>query len=170
MKILFLIAIVYFLSCCSYYIYRVIKKKMDKKTMLVFLSGLLPLFAIYVYSVNQPSDLTRKEDNRSSFYELDKIVDESEIGTKTIDYEAYQSFTENVLTLEGAVYSYGVPTNVIGAEKGDKYMEVIYPSNEYGNSIGLKFEYSPSSLGNWKLTEKYVVKTEGVSIPEYEMK
>lgn len=101
------------------------------------------------------------------FYEINKIKEEYQSGSQVIDIEHYNDFTEGVLTFEGVFTKFGLPSNAIGAEEGDAQMEVIYPTNEDGNSVGLIFKRESTSFGEWILKEKYVVKTDGVNIPVY---
>lgn len=140
--------------------------------MKIFLSGLIPIFAIYLYIVSfgPKFDAQDKDENRDQFYEIDKLIDDSELGASTMSYEDYEAFVENGLTLEGVIFKFGAPSHVTGSDKGDKYMEVAYPSDEYGYSIGLKFENKPGGIGDWILTDKYVVETDGIGFSEYETK
>lgn len=106
--------------------------------------------------------------DRNEFYTIDSLVNDSAtIGEKLMDLSDYNGFAINGFTLEGAINKFGLPSHVTGSTKGDETIEVAYPSNESGYSVGLIFEYEPGSFGNWKLTEKYVVETEGIGFSEY---
>lgn len=113
------------------------------------------------------SSSTEEVNSDDKFYEINKIKEEYQPGSQIIDIEHYNDFTEGVLTFEGVFTKFGLPSNAIGAEEGDAQMEVIYPTNEDGNSVGLIFKRESTSFGEWTLKEKYVVKTDGVSIPVY---
>lgn len=107
-------------------------------------------------------------EDRSKFYIIDKIVNESKtIGTETMTLEDYEGFAINGFMLEGAIYKFGLPSHVIGAMEGDETMEVTYPTDEDGYSVGLIFKYDPTGYGDWKLHEKYVVETDGIGFSKY---
>lgn len=109
-----------------------------------------------------------KSDNRDKFYTIDSVVNNSNnIGTNIMDSADYKDLAINGFTLEGAIDKYGLPSHVTGSMEGDETMEITYPSNEAGYSIGLVFEYSPGGFGDWKLKDKYVVETDGISFSEY---
>ncbi|WP_301389226.1 hypothetical protein [Enterococcus entomosocium] len=108
-----------------------------------------------------------EQKDRSKFYNIDKIVENSTIGNETMTLEDYEGFAVNAFMLEGAVHKFGLPSHVIGAMEGDETMEVTYPTNEDGYSVGLIFKYDPTGFGDWKLHEKYVVETDGIGFSEY---
>ena len=108
-----------------------------------------------------------KADDRSEFYIIDKLVEENEVGNEIMTKADYDGFAVNGFLLEGAINKFGLPSHVTGAMKGDETMEVTYPSNEAGYSIGLVFKYEPGGFGDWKLQDKYVVETDGIGFSEY---
>lgn len=119
---------------------------------------------------SQPSESdseTNSKEDRSKFYNLDKIVENSAIGNETMTQEDYEGFAVGAFMLEGAIQKFGLPSHVTGAMEGDETMEVTYPTNEDGYSIGLIFKYDPNGFGDWKLHEKYVVETDGIGFSEY---
>lgn len=110
---------------------------------------------------------TVEQEDRSKFYNIDKIVKNSPIGNETMTQQDYEEFAVNAFTLEGAIQKFGLPSHVTGAGEGDETIEVTYPTNEDGYSAGLIFKYEPSGFGDWKLHEKYVVETDGIGFSEY---
>lgn len=120
-------------------------------------------------TIETSTSATESKDNSTDkFYELNKIKEEYTPGNQTLTIDHYKSFAEGALTLEGVIMKFGMPTNAIGAEEGDSNMEVIYPTDEKGHSVGLIFKKGSSNFGEWVLKEKYVVETDGVSIAEYQ--
>lgn len=136
------------------------------KKLKVFLAFLVVLLA---FSGCSSSDKTESRSNdRSEFYTIDALVkNSSNVGSGLMDSSDYNGFALNGFTLEGAIAKFGLPSHVTGSMEGDELMEVTYPSNESGYSIGLIFEYKPSGFGDWKLKEKYVVETDGIGFSEY---
>lgn len=107
-------------------------------------------------------------DKRKNFYELDKVVkDVGTIGTTTMTYEDYENLVVDKFTLEGAIAKFGLPSHVIGAQKGDTVMEVTFPTNEDGYSADLTFKKKNVSFGTWVLSKKQSVKTDGIGFSAY---
>lgn len=106
---------------------------------------------------------------KASSYELDKIVKEyASSENKKVTRSEYDNFTKNKFTLEGAVAKYGTPTNFEGGDKGDKAIEVVFPTNEDKYSADLVFENSPKNgFGDWILKKKSVVETRSVTLSVY---
>lgn len=113
------------------------------------------------------SEKEKKKEDRSKFYIIDNLVKDTNIGTEVMNINDYDGFAINGFLLEGAINKFGLPSHVIGSMEGDETMEVTYPSDEEGYSVGLIFEYKPSGFGDWKLKEKYVVETDGIGFSEY---
>ncbi|EOI00720.1 hypothetical protein UAY_01823 [Enterococcus moraviensis ATCC BAA-383] len=104
---------------------------------------------------------------RKEFFIIDTIINSHEIGNQVMSYKDYQSFVEGKLTLEGIVTKYGVPSHVIGGEEGDSHIEVCYPTDETGYSADLVFENKKTGFGDWVLSKKSVVETDGIGFEKY---
>ncbi|MEG0285977.1 MAG: hypothetical protein RR494_07925 [Vagococcus sp.] len=175
MGILVIVSFIFMLFCSFIFIKKAKKDRTDRSAIIYLLIGIITFFSIFLFANKQTADRLNSNydyvgENRDKFYEIDNIVDNAELGSSIMNADDYNAFTVGGLTLEGIVHKYGEPSHVTGSEKDDKYMEVAYPTDETGYSIGLKFENKPGGFGDWVLTEKYVVETDGISFSEYEPK
>ena len=193
MAFLVLLSLASFICSLVWLVVRVFRKREKKLPLITIIASLI----LFVFSVNsmpksQPSEQSKtstsehrdkkavtkksgspakdkktKKEDRSEFFIIDNLIKDKNIGTEVMTIDDYEGFAINGFLLEGAIDKFGLPSQVIGSWEGDETIEVAYPSDEEGYSIGLIFEYKPSGFGDWKLKEKYAVKTDGISFSEY---
>lgn len=139
---------------------------MKKGRSLFFVSFFL-FASIFLLSgcADKKTESESKDD--SKFYTIDEIAENGVIGNSIFDSQTYKGLVVGKATLEGIIGTYGLPTHVIGAKKGDSNLEATWDSNEYKYSIGLKFKKKTGNYGDWVLDDKYVVETAGIDFSEY---
>ncbi|WEV45731.1 hypothetical protein OZX60_03100 [Streptococcaceae bacterium ESL0687] len=116
------------------------------------------------------SSVNKDTNSETDFYTINKIAENGKVGNDILDSDKYNDLKVNETTLEEVIADYGLPTNVTGAKDGDTVLEASWIANEPGYSIGLSFKNGPTSStsGEWILTDKYVVKTDEITAPEYQ--
>lgn len=146
--------------------------KKNRRNAYIFCCLWLVLTLVIFKLEDNPSENTtiytqETTDNRMDFYELDEIIEKTEPGTQLIDYSDFNDFAIGTFTLEGAISKYGIPTNVTGADEGNDYIEVCFPTDESGYSADLVFKRMKSNFGDWVLDKKNVVETSGIGFSKY---
>lgn len=158
-------------------------KQPDKQArkLLIFISFFMVILSVItsgliiqvhpsnLFNQSSKKDVRQSEEkeDRSKFYELDKIVNSSSVGNQTMGHEDYLGLVEGKATLEGLISIYGLPTHVIGASEGDEYLEACFSTDEIDYSVDLVFVKKETGFGDWVLETKSVVENEGIDLYEY---
>ncbi|WP_086349907.1 hypothetical protein [Candidatus Enterococcus clewellii] len=114
------------------------------------------------------SSQSSKNNDRTNYFELDKIVNDIQPGSQTMSYEDFEGLVIQKATLEGLIAKFGLPSHVIGADEGDTTMQVCFPTTENDYSADLTFEHqSGNGFGSWILSKKDAVATDGIGFDKY---
>ncbi|WEV61233.1 hypothetical protein OZX68_03120 [Streptococcaceae bacterium ESL0729] len=113
------------------------------------------------------SSVNKDIDSEKDFYTINKIAENTKIGSDIFDSDKYNDLKIGQTSLKEIILNYGLPTNATGAKDGDTTLEASWIANEPGYSVILVFQVEPNS-GEWILTDKYTLKTNEITFEAYQ--